>query len=517
MHMQTRSKRSTTRVEQVERSSLAERSQRVERVEGSSRANSPRNLSTSPVEPLEGPSRVKHTPNLSPSRTEVVQGSSFFMPCASINTLPVEIVRYIIRLATDVPVAFDTSSESVLDEDRVETRRLILESIKTKSSLSIVSKLFHILVDEYLYEILFLTKFPGYTSLRLFAAFLRKKRRGDVRSRGDRVRRLELDFSFHAYDWTTSWDSLWGLIPACPKLETLTLLFQPEVEPSRQWRITAGCSEQFARNIGRIYGGTLRKLEIGGDIIFPQHCIQPMLACMENLEVIYIRDVGHHAPNPSVSNQWTGTLSIGNRMKHLHTILGQTLRLDISFHSSPRLRHVSLGAFVPPTVHDLLRLHAGSIVSLYYEQNLFYNPVPGILETLPNLEHLLLRDCRDAAWDILPPTQARSNLRILTRFLTFSSHEETGLLRDMESLLQRVEEGRLPQFKKIRLGGLFPDEYRQRSCELGEAWSRLGITWEERPDLTAWHIILTLKLNVFQGAENVVLEAMHLGRVDCSL
>ncbi|KZO94524.1 hypothetical protein CALVIDRAFT_538978 [Calocera viscosa TUFC12733] len=504
--MQTRSKRSTARAERVERSSLVERSSRVKRVEGSSPslAKRPRNLPTS-VEPPQGSSRIKHSPDISPpriepvevssllkyspnlslSRIELVQRSSFDMPCASINTLPVELVRYIIRLATEVPVAFDTRSESVLDEDRDETRRLILESMKTKTSLSVVSKLLHILVEEYLYEIILLTKFPGCASLRRFASFLRKKTRGVVRSLGGRVRRLEMNFVIHAHDWTTSWDSLWGLLPACPNLEAL--LFQPQVLTITHWPMTILCSERFSRNIARRYGRTLRNLEMGGAIQFPQHCMQPMLACMENLEVIYICGNGHHTPNPRVSKEWTGTLPIGDRLKHLHTILGRTLRAEGAFHSFPRLRHISLSTFVPPTVLDLLRLHAGSIVSLYYEQNIVYAPLPVILETLPNLEHLLVQDYRNSAWDMVLRTQAHSNLRILTIFFMFSSYEHQSMLGDMDSLLKIVEEGRLPQFKKIRLGGYFHPEYRQELRGLGEMWSRLGLTLEERPDLKAWH------------------------------
>ncbi|KZO94508.1 hypothetical protein CALVIDRAFT_599887 [Calocera viscosa TUFC12733] len=487
MPIQTRSKRSTTRVERAERPSLAERLSPVNRVEGSpqSMAKRTHNLSASHVEPAERSSRIEHSLNLSPLRVKPVHGSSFDMSCTSINTLPVELVRYIIRLATDVPVAFDTRSESVLDEDRDETRRLIIKSMKTKTSLSIVSKLFHILIDEYLYEIILLTKFSGCESLRRFAAFLRKNRRSDARSRGDRVRRLELNFRIDADHWTTSWDSLWGLLPACPNLEAI--LFQPQSLLIWYLRGTVSCCEQFSRNIARRYGGTLRRLEIGGSIRFPQHCMQPMLACMEKLQVIYIRHVERLVLNPSTSKEWTGTLPIGDCVKHLHTILGQILRSDVAFHSLPRLRHVSLKPFVPPTVHDLLRLHAGSIVSLYYEQNTLYAPLPAILETLPNLKHLQVSDRWGTAWDMVLPTQGHSNLRILTLFLTFSSYEESSMLRDMDSLILRVEEGRLPQFNKIRLGGLFLDEHREGRRELGETWSRVGITWEERPDFKAWY------------------------------
>ncbi|KZO94517.1 glycosyltransferase family 32 protein [Calocera viscosa TUFC12733] len=414
------------------------------------------------------------------------------MPSASINTLPVELVRYIIRLATDVPVVFDTSSESVLDEDRDETRRLILESIKTKSSLSVVSKLFHILVDEYLYEILLLTKFPGCKSLRLFAAFLKTKRPGGVQSHGERIRRLELHFHIKSDDWTTSWDSLWGLILACPNLELL--VFQPQrlynyrgchvldhdhgglcLDSARsQW--TFNCSETFARNISRHYGGLLRRLEIGGGIRFPLSCLQPMLACMRRLEVLYIRDVDRFLwVNPN--RQWTGTLPMENQMKHLHTLLLQPLPFEEVTHASPQLRHVSVNHSyflnVDSFVRNLLQQNVSSIISLYYDDKSHIS-LPLLLETLPNLEHLRLQISEWADWYRLLPAQPYTNLRIITLFWGLSAS------LNMKTLLELLEEGRLPYLKKIRHGDYLAATYHPEPYQV-EALGDLGITWEKKP------------------------------------
>ncbi|KZO94522.1 hypothetical protein CALVIDRAFT_538977 [Calocera viscosa TUFC12733] len=523
MPVQTRSKRSTT-------SSVAERSSRFKSVEGSSqsRAKRPRNLSTSRVEPAEGSSQVMHSlnfsppriepvegsspvhlkqpHNLSPSRTEFVQGSSLDISRASINTLPVELVDYIIRLATDVPVAFDTRSESVLDEDRVETRSLIIESIKTKSSLSIVSKLFHVLVDEYLYEILLLTEFPGCKPLYRFAAFLKIEQPGSVRSRGERIRRLELHFHIKSKVWTTAWDSLWGLIPACPNLELL--VFQPQRlynyrgyhvhdhdhggvcldSAGSPWKFN--CSEKFARNISRHSGGQLRRLEIGGSIGFSLSCLQPMLACMRRLEVLYIHDVERYLQvNPN--KQWTGTLPVENQMKHLHTLLLPPVPFEAVTHALPRLRHVSVNQSyshlnVDSFVRNLLHRNASSIISLSYETRIHVS-LPVLLKTLPMLEHLRLEIYGVADWYMLLPAQAHANLRTITIFFFTPGPISTRVLLDMKSLLKFLEEGHLPQLTTIRLGGYRAASYDPEPHEV-EALSGLGIMWEEKPHLKVWYI-----------------------------
>src|ERR1700683_2164942 len=67
--------------------------------------------------------------------------------------LPVEIIRLIIRIATCVPSAFDTSFEASISEDVEAVTNAIQESMKTKLALCLVSRSFHEIMVEYLYEI----------------------------------------------------------------------------------------------------------------------------------------------------------------------------------------------------------------------------------------------------------------------------------------------------------------------------------------------------------------------------
>ena len=68
--------------------------------------------------------------------------------------LPSEIVRLVIREATRVPAAFDTSFKSIVTEDTEAVDDAIRESMKTKLSLCLVSRCFHEIAIKFLYEII---------------------------------------------------------------------------------------------------------------------------------------------------------------------------------------------------------------------------------------------------------------------------------------------------------------------------------------------------------------------------
>ena len=67
--------------------------------------------------------------------------------------LPVEIIWLIIRIATCVPAAFDTSFDASIGENVSVVTNAIQEPMKTKLALSLVSRSFHDIVIEFLYEI----------------------------------------------------------------------------------------------------------------------------------------------------------------------------------------------------------------------------------------------------------------------------------------------------------------------------------------------------------------------------
>ncbi|KZO94511.1 hypothetical protein CALVIDRAFT_538966 [Calocera viscosa TUFC12733] len=448
------------------------------------------------------------------SRTERVDRELSDSPArrAFFNTLTVELVQYILRLATDVPVAFDTSWSWVLDEDRVRTRRLIIDSLQTKASLSLVSKPFHLLVDQYLYEALLLRCPPTCDAIRRLPSHLRARKRGRRPARGDRVRRLELHFEVSPRDeWTPAWDTLWGLLPVCPNLEAL--YFHPRrvlwphpksfEDLHRVWCVDGSTSlpfwtvpsEKFVRNIARTWGRTLRRLDISCHVRFPLSYFQPMLASMCSLQVIHIAKLEDTLPPTPIAcsrKKWIGTLPAGEQMRHLHTLFLESMPLPIAAGQRPQLKHITIWnryiRGVEDHVRDLLRIHALSIVSLYYHQ--VHNTrvvLPDILDMLPNLEHLRLRDCWRSSWDVMLPTRSHMKIRAITVFLldVMSTHEYS-LIADVKKLLDRVQEGRIPALKKIQVAGRTCEQF-LRPDRLGARLLRMGITWELRPDLIAWY------------------------------
>ena len=75
--------------------------------------------------------------------------------------LPSEIVRLVIREATRVPAAFDTSFESIVTEDTEVVDDAIRQSMKTKLLLCLVSRCFHEIAIEFLYEIITVRRLRG--------------------------------------------------------------------------------------------------------------------------------------------------------------------------------------------------------------------------------------------------------------------------------------------------------------------------------------------------------------------
>jgi hypothetical protein len=142
--------------------------------------------------------------------------------------IPPEILHKIVREATVVPEAFDTSFDSVLQEDREAVLKAIQTSMFIKTALSLVSKLFHCLVEEFLYEIVSIRRFryvpPLSILLRNQATYTSW---GITKPHGQQCRRLEICLgtggsrTYKDTAWYEGGHTLWGLIAACPNIHIL--------------------------------------------------------------------------------------------------------------------------------------------------------------------------------------------------------------------------------------------------------------------------------------------------------
>ncbi|KZT53618.1 hypothetical protein CALCODRAFT_511325 [Calocera cornea HHB12733] len=305
--------------------------------------------------------------------------------------LPPEITRSILRFATDVPVAVDASLETSLNEDPLETRALVEQSLDLKRTISLVSKSFHALVEEFLYEIILIRRPTGIARL---VAHLREKRPGYT-DRGWWVRRLELDFevSRTMMTWNAGWDTLWGLLSACAHLQVFRLAPRGSVRAQLQHRRyyyydwCASCSAKLLRNLAVLHGRTLRRIEFGDNIVpQPDHFAQflsllPALESSTALSIGYVGDtIADLGPTPEEDvSPWPEGLPEDSRLLHLHTLhmeLGELPR-QLAAWRLPNLKHLHVvrADDIPMDKHvfEFLRAHDCTIRSLYHERQ-EYNP-----------------------------------------------------------------------------------------------------------------------------------------------
>lgn len=129
--------------------------------------------------------------------------------------LPPEIYHLIIRAATYIHEALDTSYEAITHEDRESIKTDVADSIAVKRLLCLVSKKFYDLTEEYIYEIITLHRFDHIPRV---VKSISTSRNG--KSPGRWCRRLEICLGRDCddgEDWAGSY-ILWGLLPSCPNV-----------------------------------------------------------------------------------------------------------------------------------------------------------------------------------------------------------------------------------------------------------------------------------------------------------
>lgn len=212
------------------------------------------------------------------------------------STLPSELTRVIIREATYIPEIFQASSLQDFDtENTLRSADAIASTMAVKRALCFVSKSFRAITEEFLYEAIVIHKLwqirPLVLSLRSLLSSTEHRA-----FRGERVKslyfllghKLERFTATLAANWETIWPwgnrSLWGLLPACPRLQTLVINptntnpFTPLDAPTSLWAHLAMVSSH------------LRNLVISQVNIPDQHLYKVLASC-KSLEILRIDSI----------------------------------------------------------------------------------------------------------------------------------------------------------------------------------------------------------------------------------
>ena len=234
------------------------------------------------------------------SLTDVIATSSFKHSCDTKYVrprmhIPTEICQTIIRAATCVPEAFDSSFDSILHEDRESVVKAIQKSMSTKAALSLVSKLFHELAEEFLYEIIFVSRFDHIPHLTKLLQS-QPNNNPSHKAYGLHCRRLEISLGTGAVDYKDqAWDEgghvLWGLIPACPNVTVLICRVWRRIRPGA---FLLGCPKLphvtnpvLWKIIASTCGPHLRRLELFGLSMRMDHTEMLLRYCTK-LEVCHL-------------------------------------------------------------------------------------------------------------------------------------------------------------------------------------------------------------------------------------
>ena len=231
-----------------------------------------------------------------------------------ISALPAELLRSIVRFATEAPSIFDTSYKAVLEENRSSTFRSMRRSLADKHSLSLVSRRFQSITEEFLYEFIILQS-CGIEVVRFLAERLatRPSQVNGLLPIGHRVRRIDIDIELsdgEAYDWFFGLSNLWGLIPSCPKLTILVssvVLWQPltlksEVDNFLSMKVFE-IPIELLMTIAGTCAQTLRRIDIMGQLtVSIDHLTQFCSSTRSTLEVCRFARVhkGVHLAQPTI-------------------------------------------------------------------------------------------------------------------------------------------------------------------------------------------------------------------------
>jgi hypothetical protein len=216
--------------------------------------------------------------------------------------LPLEIVRLVIGEATRVPAAFDISFKASISEDVETVADAIRESMKTKLALCLVSKSFHDVAIEFLYEIITLRQLQCVNPL---INLLRHKSKPCKPYRGWWCRRLEIAIGegsneFHGGMWPQDIHTLWALVYSCPRLVIFLCAVHYNMANRMRGHILMPTRFRIPRTLFQLIASncsqTLKRIEIHGDTAIRLDRVELLLKACTLLEVCRIERVDLYDP-----------------------------------------------------------------------------------------------------------------------------------------------------------------------------------------------------------------------------
>ncbi|EJT99591.1 hypothetical protein DACRYDRAFT_117798 [Dacryopinax primogenitus] len=419
----------------------------------------------------------------------------------SLHTLPVELVRRILRYATEVPGLFDTEFDPIDGHvHRATKQRLQLTAVlPTKLALSVVSKSLHSLVGEFLYEAVIIYHFARVKPL----VDLLSGRDTEGRVRGRMLKSLTLQFDPHS-DLKEFHPTLWGLLDVCPNVIVLRLIPWTLYNAWHGTPLLRLYNQDILltliHNITNLLGRRLRELDIAVNMMLLATTHFSLLKGLPALCIFSMSGAqllkGKEQPdqgNVERLDEPPG-LPVTTFLPHLHTLRIDSRDWFVSQLASwplPALRHVGVnyGGDVDGHIRAFLQLfnRAQSINS--FEFLLKYNDDPSdfhpceslaqILQVLPNLTHFTIPrpDILDEFIQVLEHQQLRVITAVDYDCFWSAFRSADAKVTDLKKVGEALDKRRLPALTKIR-AQCSPEQLSLRDMDHNAQFKRLGVEME---------------------------------------
>ncbi|KAF9469626.1 hypothetical protein BDZ94DRAFT_1316777 [Collybia nuda] len=374
-----------------------------------------------------------------------------------ITSFPTEVLQKIIRLATDIPSAFDTSVEGSVPDKETEVSLAIDQSMRCRLSLCRVSKSFYALALEKLYEIVTIRT---HKDVFLLARLLRVQTKLGGNLRGWYCRRLELRFAqgrqtYQGHYWDSGAKNHWGLADACPNL----IIFIANI--TRNQIYYDGPSHftiprMLFQTIAHTCAKTLRRFEMRGDTRVGFDRVEMFLRYCPVIEVCRLNAVDPAGPNFSydaADKVWEDDWSDEEPIEEFHhERRGDPLAL-VTEHLADVLPH-----------EQITRLtYSGTSPILW-----------GIINALPNLTDLGFSS-GDLDFSARRPELVHHTNLAHIRFYPASLDALHGFL---DRMTDAVKGGLLPALKTLYVYGFISDSHRRMSAWRISNLNKLGVKAE---------------------------------------